>query len=67
MNALDVGASVHSATSDQLEQFADGADCNCPDNCQETSYTTELSQIPLRPDGPIMLKVIAPAGMPLQC
>ncbi len=35
---------------DKSSDFIEGADCNCPHDCEETVYSTDMSQADLRPD-----------------
>ena len=62
LNALavdDLEPEEITATEDQIKDFARGSTCNCPNNCEETTYRTELSQISLRDNSPIMEKVLS--------
>lgn len=49
LNALNVG----DKKPDQASGLLDGASCNCPIQCEETIYGTELSQVKAKQNAPL--------------
>lgn len=45
---------VHNYDKAENEEFAGGFYCNCPDDCEDTIYQPELSQIALNVDASIL-------------
>ena len=46
-----------STVADGLEESMDQPDCNCPADCTETVYSSEMSQATLRSDSTVFDKV----------
>ena len=54
LNAVNPGQQVVSGgDSAASDEFVDGVDCDCPNDCEETVYSTDTSQADLRPDSVI--------------
>ena len=45
---------MHNYDPQSHHEFAGGFYCNCPDDCEDTIYQPELSQIPLNIDASIL-------------